>query len=277
MSARRRQRRRPARGQAMVEFLVGAMFVLIPLFLAIVALGKLSDVQSTATMAARYAAWERTVWYEADAGFDGANQPNHKSAQQIGNEIAVRLINDRSAQPIKDTDKNANSFASGTDPLWRDNEGKAFLDTYAQLGSSVASEAPGTDIAGAVIGTLKSVSVKGLVGFVPPLPTDSLAVAQVSLKDIAKQSDAYQRLWPGADGFKGLDFSATGAVLSNTWGANASGGTRAMVATMVPTAQGLGTVVQAARAGLAPWDPEQVPRIEVGKIAVDVVPGDRLK
>ena len=61
----------------------------------------------------------------------------------------------------------------------------------------------------------------------PPLPTDSLAVAQVSLKDIAKQSDAYQRLWPkatvwGGD-WKGLDFSAEGGILSNTWSANGAG------------------------------------------------------
>ena len=277
MKARFIQRGCPPRGQAMVEFLVGAMFVLIPLFLAIVALGKLSDVQSTATMAARYAAWERTVWYPGGGDFDSINAPNQKSADAIGKEIAVRLLNDRSGLQIKDTDKNATTLENGTDPLWRDNEGKAYLDNYNQLASNLGNEAPATDVAGAVINTLKNVSVKGLVGFVPPLPTDTLAVAQYTLNDIGKNSDAYRRLWPGDNGWQGMSFNATGAILSNTWGANARGGTTDMVKRMVPTAQGLGAAVQTARAGLAPWDPDQPSRIEVGKIAVDVLPDDRLQ
>ena len=41
-------------GQAMSEFLTSALHVLVPLFIAITALGKLLDVQRTADMAARY-------------------------------------------------------------------------------------------------------------------------------------------------------------------------------------------------------------------------------
>lgn len=68
-------------GQAVAEFLVAAVLLLVPMFLAVAALGKFVDVQHVATMAARYGAWERTVWYDASGtDFNGINGPNQKSA-----------------------------------------------------------------------------------------------------------------------------------------------------------------------------------------------------
>lgn len=276
----RGRRARSGRGQAMVEFLVAAMFFLVPLFLAIAALGKFIDVQHEAEMASRYAAWERTVWYEDNGGaFDAINQPNHKTMASINNEIGARLLNDRStnATVIRDTDKTASSFVNGIDPMWRDAQGTAYLDTYAQLVTTLASEAPKTDVAGEVLSTLGAINVKGVLGFVPPVPTNTLAVANVTLTSVGAKSEVYQRLWADAPAWAGLEFSANGAILSNTWSANASGATRAMVAATVPTAGALGAVVTAAKVGLAVWDPSIPARIEVGKIAVDEVPDDRLK
>ena len=267
-------------GQAMVEFVVAAVFFLVPLFLAISALGKFLDVQHSAEMAGRYAAWERTVWYE-DIGdsFESINQPNHKSAVAINNEIGARLLSDRStnATVIRDTDKTAAAFINGIDPMWRDANGQVYLDTYAQLSSSVANETPSKDVGGAVLSILSKVSVKGLIGFVPPVPNNNLAVAEVRLADVAKKSEVYQRLWQDAPSWAGLEFKATGAILSNTWGANSSTGTRAMVKETVPTAGALGALVTAAQVGILPWDSTIPPRIEVGKIEVDVLPEDRLQ
>ncbi|MET3119955.1 Flp pilus assembly protein TadG [Undibacterium sp. GrIS 1.8] len=267
-------------GQAMVEFLVAAMFFLVPLFLAISALGKFIDVQHTTDMAARYAAWERTVWYENGASnFYSINQPNQKSAAGINNEIALRILNDRSniATVIKDSDKSASNFVNGVDPMWHDTSGTAYLNDYSQLATLVSYEEPKKDVAGAVLTALASVNVKGLFNFVPPLPTDTLAVAKVSLNNVAKDSGVYQHLWSEAPAWAGLDFEATGAILSNTWSSNSKVGTRAMVAEAVPTAQGLGAIVTAAKVGIAPWDWAIPSKIEVGKIEVDEVPADRLK
>lgn len=264
----------------MTEFLVGALFVLVPLFLAIVALGKFSDVQHTANMAARYTAWESTVWYpEASNDFDAINEPNHKSADAVRNEMRVRLLNDRSRHTsiILASDREAGSFVNGTDPLWQDNAGTPYLASWDQVAATAAKEVPANDVSATPLATLQAVSVKGLVGFVPPLPLDTLAVSTVTLGEVARTSESYQRLWSAAPAWNGLSFGATGAILSNTWSANGSGSTRQMVARAVPTAQGLGAFVKAAQAGLAPWDPVNAPRIEVGKIAVDVVPEDRLQ
>lgn len=269
-----------ARGQAMVEFLVTALFFLVPLFLAVAALGKFTDMQHVAEMAGRYAAWERTVWYDGDkTGFAAINDPNQKTALAINNEIAARLLNDRSkaTSVIKDSDKSAGTLVNGIDPMWRDPAGVAYLDNYTQLGSSVAKEAPTSDIASAILSMVNKIQVSGVASLAPPLPTETMAVAKVSFNTAASNSEVYQRLW-SETGFAGLDFAASSAILSNTWSANGRGSTERMVKAAVPTAQPVGNAfIQAARVGMAAWDPLAPIGMDVGKIAVDVVPEDRLK
>ena len=51
-------------GQAMTEFLIAAAFVLMPLFVFVPMLGKYIDFKHAAIQAARYQAWEYTVWYD---------------------------------------------------------------------------------------------------------------------------------------------------------------------------------------------------------------------
>ncbi|QJE02313.1 hypothetical protein HH212_21700 [Massilia forsythiae] len=269
-----------ARGQAMVELLVAALFILIPLFVGIAAVGKLIDVRHTTDMAARYATWERTVWYDGGGDFAVLNEPNRKSDAAIGNEVAARLLNDRSAGAgavIRDSDRHVAALVNGIDPMWRDSAGVAYLKDAGGLATTIGRETPATDVGKEPLAALGAVAVAGPAGFAPPLPGDNLATVRVALEGVAGNSAVYRRLWSSSAAWRGLDFHADGAILSNTWGANGKAGTRQMVARAVPTAQGLGAIVQDARAGLAPWDPVQPGRIEAGKIAVDVVPPDRLK
>lgn len=285
-SMSRNLRRTGQGGQAIVEFLVAAMFFIIPLFLAIVVLGKFSDVQHTTNMAGRYAAWERTVWYD-DGGttFAAINGANHKTAAEIGKEISVRLINDRSLSTsvIKHTDRNATSYVNGVDPLWHDNQGTAYLDNYNQHATTIGKEAPGTDVAGAAINVIASVSIPGVVGsLVPPVPGDTLAVARVQFNRIAKSSLSYQRLWPTGSvwsgAWDGLDFTAPGVILSNTWYANGSASTAAMVRESVPMSKGLATIAgTVAMTTMRAWNLGGGPDAEFGKVAPDVVPADRLR
>lgn len=277
----------PARqgGQALVEMVVTGLFFLVPLFLAVVAMGKFIDVQHTTNMGARYAAWERTVWYENGGRFDDINAPNQKSAAQIHAELTARLFNDRSRNTsvIANSDKNATSFVNGIDPLWRDNAGVRYLRRYDQAGTGIAVGRPNRDVAGRALGLITSLPLPtGVTGsLVPPLPSDTFSTATVSLREIARDSQSYQRLWPRSsvwiDEWRGLDFKATGAIVSNTWGANGSSGTHDMVAQAVPTAQGLGRAVGAVvDVGLTAWD-RNMAKPEFGKIVPDVVPEDRLR
>lgn len=268
-------------GQAIVEFLVAGMFVLVPLFLAISALGKFSNVQHTAEAAARYAAWERTVWYESSpgsSGFDGNNQPNSKSAAEIRNEIAVRVLNDRSSDEsvIKHGDKTANGFANGLDPMFTDPGGTAFLTEYGQLASDQTMNKPDMDIAGAALEAMAKVPM--FKELLPALPTDSLATTTVKFKTLGKTSEVYARLWPDPV-WAGLDFQATSSILSNTWAANSRSGAESMVSDFVPARKyaALNKLLVDLQGVMGTWDPTAASGIEVGRIAVDEVPPDRLK
>lgn len=267
----------------MVEFVVAALFFLVPLFLAIAVLGKFIDVQHTVDMASRYAAWERTVWYEADGNkFNSINDPNQKSAAGIQNEVAVRLLNDRSTNVtvIKDSDKSATSFVNGLDPMWRDPANVTYLDAYNQMVATISKEKPSKDFAGAALGVFSSLAVLDDVAgtLVPPVPTDTMAVAKINFNKVARNSGTYQRLWESSPVWDGLDFEATGAILSNTWAANSAQGTKGMVSESVPTSKLFGTALKVGTiAGIGPWDATVPLRIDIGKIAVDQVPPDRLK
>ena len=270
---------RRAGGQALVELLVAALFFLVPLFLAIAAIGKFLDVQHTADMSARYAAWERTVWYDASGRFAAVNHPNSKTSSAIKAEIATRMLYDRtSSKVILDTDKNATTLANGTSSMWEDAAGKPLLEKFSQLDTSIAKESPKKDVPGKLLANLGKLKVGSFLGFVPPVPNDTLAVAHVRLQQVGATSEVYQRLWSLSPAWTGLDFDATGAILSNSWAANGNAGTHDMVEDMVPTAQKFGQgLIGVVKAGILPWDPIDSARIDIGRIDPNVVPKDRLK
>lgn len=86
--------RRHQHGQAVTEMVIMSAFVLIPLLLLIPLLGKYIDIQHAAIQAARYEAWEYTVWYgstsERPSGYTGS-QPV-KSPQQTQRESRRRFF-----------------------------------------------------------------------------------------------------------------------------------------------------------------------------------------
>ena len=263
-----------------------AIFVLVPLSLAVQALGKFADVRSTIASAARYAAWERTVWSDdSSTAFAKHNAPNQKSTEAIRNEVRNRIFNGRETSSLqyKNTDKTAATFTNGTDPLWRDTAGTAFISDPANIAANITKETPSKDFLGKAISLINSISVPSITGtLAPPVPTDTLISATITLKNVSATSEVYKRLWSKKEGlptdWAGLDFTATGAVLSNSWAANSSDGTKKMVAESVPTANTLGTAVEVAtKAVMLAWDPLLAPRLDLGKIGVDVVPVDRLK
>ena len=126
-------------GQAMVEFLIAATTVLIPLFLLVPLLGKYMDMKASAIQAARYAAWERTVWF-GSSDWSAAG----KTDTQIQHEVQQRFFADTATVKLQSSDMN--SAGSSLKPLWRDRAGTAMLannDTNATQ-SSPRSTTPGT-------------------------------------------------------------------------------------------------------------------------------------
>lgn len=112
-------------GQSMVEFLVAAATVLVPLFMIIPIIGKYADINMTAPQAARYMAWERTVWHDADERLSNGIDENvvhkfpKKSAFQLRQEVPVRFLSH--AYATMDSVPNTVLDQDDINPLWKGN------------------------------------------------------------------------------------------------------------------------------------------------------------
>jgi hypothetical protein len=139
-------------GQAMTEMLVASAFVLVPLFLIIPLVGKYIDMKQASVSAARYAAWERTVYFsnsndQYPSGFSGGS--NHlrpvKSNDTLRDEIKTRIYGQ--ADAALDANNSLQSF-TGRD-LWRDHRGNALLKNTAATNDVISG--------GTIEGTFASV------------------------------------------------------------------------------------------------------------------------
>jgi hypothetical protein len=87
-------------GQSMTEFVIAAATVLVPLFLILPILGKYSDVSLMAPQAARYVAWEHTVWHDKEETLSNGIQTSlvsefpEKSDLELRQEVVYRFMGD---------------------------------------------------------------------------------------------------------------------------------------------------------------------------------------
>ncbi len=268
----------------MVELLIVAGFVLVPLFLAIPLLGKYLDVRAAAVQTSRYAAWERTVWFGGDAasslGWFGVSkkwQANEKSDDQIRRELNVRYLSETGAtDAFSNTDRSAGSFKGGTKTLWQDRTGAPLLANYSDTQNTVNNSlAPGT--LNVILDPIANFA-STLGPFVLEMNGEYAAKVTIKVKDIdfdhflAKTSTA--------------NFSETNVLLANGWSANGPDndgktGVKQQSKGLVPTsilAADIGGVkiMDYVLGALSVFLPE-ASKLEPGKIEPEVVPADRLK
>lgn len=282
MSARRRfpstrcaapSLRRRQDGQAIVEFIVAATFFLIPLYLIIIALGKFGDVQAGASQAARYVAWERTVWLDDASWRSRMATGNQKTTAEMRSEIAQRVVGD-TRLTIAANDKSRNSLSNGQLAMWRDGKGQDLLERYQDLTLTESGRAL-TVTQCPTCATPAALNVAGLtVGI--NVPQNNMVVANAGIQ-VARNSAALQRLFPSYTGFNGLQLSDQVALLPNEWMANGRDGVTAVVKDAVPTATpAIKGVMTAAVAPMMPFAWEVIP-LKIGDIRPDEVPADRLR
>lgn len=120
-------------GGVLVEFVVITSFVILPLIYGVTLLGKYTDNRQKLEVSARYAAWERTVWYQ-NVPKSLKNQPSiktKKTAAQIQSEIKHRIFSQQDTSIYNDQ-KNGDPI-SKVDPmqnlLWF-KDGKKQLSIY---------------------------------------------------------------------------------------------------------------------------------------------------
>lgn len=129
------------RGQAMTEFIVVALLLLIPLFIVLRIIGGMLAQQQNMDIAARYAAWERTVWHlSTPPGPGGAETV--KSDDRVAREIDRRIFasDDRALYSADDDSYALDPFlsqvADGRRTLLREESSDAGIARYAQQASS---------------------------------------------------------------------------------------------------------------------------------------------
>ncbi|MHB1280596.1 MAG: hypothetical protein ACYCYL_05100 [Acidithiobacillus sp.] len=124
-------------GQAMAEMAIASAFLLVPIFLIIPLLGKYIDIKANSLQAARYAAFEGTIF--ASGMLRGANVAT-LSGTGLQNAIATRFF----GQSPDTLTNQQNQSASGYTPknLLVDQAGKALLPNYSDIPASSSDGAP---------------------------------------------------------------------------------------------------------------------------------------
>lgn len=114
----------------MTEFVVSVAFVFLIIFVFIPTFGKLMDIQFNNQLAARYVAWERTVWfpddYTNDRSWDdftvSANEFESvaaRSDQAITNSMGNRFFNGQGLSTLRYITEDDTGTASGDiRPMW---------------------------------------------------------------------------------------------------------------------------------------------------------------
>jgi hypothetical protein len=267
---------RRQRGQAMTEFVVGTVLFLLPLFLIIPMLGKYADVKAASAQTARYAAWERTVWYggaSANASWPG----NSKTEAAIYNEGRRRVV--AFGGVVAAADNNANSFTlAGGRALWRNRDSSAMLQNYSDVAGTMSNTASPDIITEGVIAPITAIT--SIIGF--SLETDGLYTGTVAIPVTTLPIGSSLRTGSFGGSFDPgvLTFRDKNAILSNTWAANGKSHVKSQTVGLAPLGllgdATLGPLLQIAGClALGALAPE-ICFLEIGKIEPDVVPPDRL-
>lgn len=296
------------RGQAMIEALIACALVLVPLFLAIPVIAKYLDIRSHVVQSARYAAWERTVWFGGDAaepmGIGSATNKwdaNAKSDAAIRAEIGARILaNTDATTGFSDGDKGA-SGAMSAKPLWYDRRGNGLLNNYGDVsgifsGPDVNKPAPGlfNKLFGPVMDVVSVIS-----SFTVDTNGEYTAKVGLAVQKVAFNEDTGMGGCPGCP----TEFLATGTaqsfseqnvLVANGWSANGPGSLKDFgdhpekitvynqVRGLTPSSlinppSGVFRTALDVLKGIALVFFPELSTLDLGRIEVDRVPADRLQ
>jgi hypothetical protein len=251
-------------GQGMVSFLIASIFILVPISLGINYLAKLGDARHKTHEAARYSAWERTVWSPSDPTY------NVKTTDEINHE-AVRRIFGMALQPLNSIDdKAANGNQPDLDPnltLWPlHDERSSVLDSFDddQYSSLVIANHSAT-------GSLSSVINNVAAQF--DLNGRGLYEATIAFR-FSKNSNFKQELM-ASDTTDFITVNATSALLVDTWNAANFTMVSSRVRGTLLTDSLNNSALDILKVAISPFHPE-IKKFEPGLIEPDILPCQRL-
>ena len=255
--------------------------MLIPLFLTIPLLGKYMDLKATTIQAARYAAWERTVYFN-NSTWAAAD----KDDLTIQREIQQRFFSDTATVKLQSTDGNTGGWGgTGPKPLWRDRAGNPMLVTYDSNVTQgvVKGQTPGliNDILDPIVSAISFVG--GLLGAAFVLDMNSQYTATVNVQTVQTRPIKQVLDTTAATGAVTPLFSEKNVLIANGWSANGAAQVKTQTEGLTPTSflqrspiSDVLTVIQYLAYVFAPeLNPNNLKL--GGEIQPDVVPDDRLK
>lgn len=251
---------RSEQGQSLTEFIVLAAFAWIPLFFLIIYTGKWSFTQLRSIEAARYVAWERTVWQESPPS--GRDWLAVKSDDALRNEAALRFFGPNGSGLTHVSQGSGKTV----DPILTRHDGQPLLRDLTNVKISTRKENISNGVSMKFLGTLLKMTRI-------PLQMTGPTVATVTVQLEGLPSYGYL---PGNPFSAGPQFQAEAAVLTDAWTANGTGEEVRIVKTFMPSAyldNGMTNVVKTLGGVLFP----ELNRLEFGKINPEVQYGDRLQ
>ncbi len=262
------------RGQAMAEFVVVAVLVLLPLYLLIPVMGKYIDMKAASVVGARYAVWERTVFFAGPAA--SVNWPGvEKTDAEIRNEVRQRIFS--AGTTVANGDKGAANWGgNGYRNNWVNRDGSGMLPNYnAVTHATDTNDSPG--IANDVLNLIVTVAdalgpftleMKGLYSAEVGVSANTLPI------NFSFNGDTTDAFNPGK-----LTFSDRSAILANGWSANGSEHVKTQTQGLTPTGvfqSPVGNVLFKLIQAVVGVAMPEIWLLELGKIEPDVVPEDRV-
>ncbi len=219
---------RGMRGQSMAESIIVALFFLAPFFLMIVLVGKFITMRSATLQAARYTAFERTVY--SNSGYERDAKMAKLTDAQLANAVKMRFFSSGFTGVTQQQNDSLANF--GNLPLWVDQGGNQLVGKANQVTATAQGNAePGSFATDKVLDvTLKP--LRDLVGAGFVLTMDKYYTANVAVKPKMPIGPTdYVNLIDG----KSLTFSARDVLLADGWSAADEKYERCQAATAVPT------------------------------------------
>lgn len=249
-----------SRGQATIELLVAAMFILVPMAIGMSYIAKVGHTQHKVHEAARYAAFEKAKW--------SGGHYNSKSNDEIAREIDSRIFASGFAQIDSTKDKQSKNlntikanpfmkfaYKGNYDSLVK--ELPKPLNSYVKLSTSLAKLKNSS-----LSNTINKVVKKGLDLGKSGIQTSSVNIELKKLDLLPLPKAA-------------LTSSSRVALLSNSWNAGGPSNVKKRIKKMIPTSfvSGLsGALSSVTSLGLSGGG-----KLELGIVKPDVIPKGRYK
>lgn len=222
------------RGQAIAEMIIASAFLLVPLFLVMTLLMKYIDMDVAVQEAARYAAFQRSVFMPSNSNVMDTTNVATRSKADIQNAVRMRFFSGGQTGISDAQNTSVNGFEYRG--LWHDQSGQALVGADAATLPTLtdsASPTPQDQVVGGLFAALNLVGV----GF--HVDTNGLMNATVSMTpanplgptgdhNLATPSTLFEHL--------GLVFSGQDALLADGWSALDPGNVKDQVQGLVPTA-----------------------------------------